>query len=365
MSEQYSRRKKIVLTLLPVLIFVGILAGIEITVRLTKPHMSLLYYMYSLSSLAEQNSQDPNMGKVTEGDLVLGWKFLPNINNVIWEQIYLNTNSKGMRYDKEVGPKEPGTIRVAVYGDSVSFGWRTPMINTDEKALSVERKNTEKTYWMWLEEKLLTMYPDKNIEVMSFGVPGYSTYQGYEWMKRSIGWAQPDIVITQFGINDQMMTHNKIKIFNKDDKIALGNSSWAVTSKKVFSSSQAFMHFSHYLFKATPDQNYLTDRRVSQQDFVTNMLAMSKLVKDSGATPIVILPIYRDFHYDLGEYREALREALAQTDYLSIEIKELTGAGYPENLNLFLEAIHPNSDGYNLMATRTAELIQSKNLIEE
>lgn len=372
MSVQYSRRKKILLTFLPVLIFIGFLASVEIAIRLTKPHMSLLYYMFSLSNLVELGEQDLNVEEIKEGDPVLGWKFIPNKKNVLWEKTYVTTNSKGMRYDKEVGPKEPGTVRIAAYGDSISFGWRIPMIETDEKVPPADQKNNEKSYWMWLEDKLSMIYPYKNIEAMSFGVPGYSTYQGYESMKRSIGWANPDIVIIQFAANDQNISFNKVKMFNQEDKVILDNSLLAVSGKKVLASSQALMHFSHFFFKARPDIEYdfTTRKRVSQEDYVKNTLAMCKLVKDNGGTPIVILPIYRDpeiqgkLGYYYGQYRDALREALKQTDCLSIEIKELTGAGSPNNASLFLEHIHPNSEGHNLMATRIADLIQSKNLIK-
>jgi len=370
MNEQQSRFKKILLTFLPVLIFIGILAGIEITVRLTKPNMSALDYMLSLNSAYKEQYEDPNNENIFESDPALGFKLIPNKRNVTWDQTYVSTNSRGMRYDKEVGPKEPGTVRIAAYGDSISFGWRVPMIKPDEKVLSEERKKTEKPYWMRLEDKLSTVYPDKNVEVMSFGVPGYSTYQGYESMKKSIGWSKPDIAIIQFGNNDQSMGEIKIKILNQEDKVLFNNSYWAITSKNPFVVSQSIMHLSQALLNRTSGKSSNTTSRVSQQDFVSNTLAMCKLAAENGATPLVILPIYRGPEeqgtsgHRLQQYREALREALKETDYLYIEIKELTGAGFPGNLNLFLEHIHPNSDGHSLMATRLAELMLSNNLLK-
>jgi hypothetical protein len=60
--------------------------------------------------------------------------------------------------------------------------------------------NMEETFSAVLEE--LFRKQNKNIEVINGGVPGYSTLQAYQWLKKELIKYKPDVVILNFYIND-------------------------------------------------------------------------------------------------------------------------------------------------------------------
>ncbi len=78
--------------------------------------------------------------------------------------------------------------RVAVLGDSVSFGFNVPY---------------EKTFVPLLESQL-------GLEVLNYAVPGYSTFQEYYDLQRAVGQC-PDLVFVQFQANDLVEPFHYLK----------------------------------------------------------------------------------------------------------------------------------------------------------
>lgn len=107
------------------------------------------------------------------------------------EQWNIRNNSQGFR-----GPElEPlthrkGTYRILCIGDSVTFGY-----NTDQ--------NT--SYPRQLEAILERRYPDREIEVINAGTPGWTWLQGLRFLVRHGVALEPDLVIMAHGVNDQFM----------------------------------------------------------------------------------------------------------------------------------------------------------------
>lgn len=100
----------------------------------------------------------------------------------------VHINSLGFRDDREYAlDKPPGTFRILVLGDSVTFG---------HGALS----NT--TYPYLLEQRLKQWRPDVKWEVWNLGVPGYNTRQELKVLERVGPRYQPDLVVVGFYEND-------------------------------------------------------------------------------------------------------------------------------------------------------------------
>jgi lysophospholipase L1-like esterase len=96
-------------------------------------------------------------------------------------------NSLGYRSPEPRSARLPSMLRVACVGDSWTFG-----MNVDQ----------DRTYPSRLGEQLRHAYPDKTIEVLNFGVLGYSSFQGLQLMKARILALQPDVVAIGFAMND-------------------------------------------------------------------------------------------------------------------------------------------------------------------
>lgn len=97
-------------------------------------------------------------------------------------------NGLGFRDDREYSlQKAPGTFRIIVLGDSVTFGHGTL---------------GETTYPFLLEQRLKAWRPDIPWEVWNLGVPGYNTGQELAYLEEVGQQYAPDLVIVGFYPND-------------------------------------------------------------------------------------------------------------------------------------------------------------------
>jgi hypothetical protein len=122
-------------------------------------------------------------------DPELGQRLAPNYDG--WfAGVPVHINSLGFRDAREYAlDKPPGTFRIIVLGDSVTFG---------HGALS------DTTYPFLLEQRLKQWKPDVNWEVWNLGVPGYNTRQELAYLERVGPRYRPDLVIVGFFENDLM-----------------------------------------------------------------------------------------------------------------------------------------------------------------
>lgn len=95
-------------------------------------------------------------------------------------------NADGMREPGLTIAKKPGVYRIALLGDSQIEAIQVPL----EKS------------WGKLLEKNLTEKLHRPVEVLNFGVSGYSTVQEYLLMKRQVFKYQPDLVIMGYDGRD-------------------------------------------------------------------------------------------------------------------------------------------------------------------
>jgi len=117
-----------------------------------------------------------------ERDPILFWSLKPN--NVFWE-----VNEAGYRGPLRPMNKPAGTLRVCCLGDSCTFGLGTPPLKYRE------------TYTARLET-MLNERLQKPAEVLNFGCPGYTSFQGRKQLETVVADYHPDIVTAYFGIND-------------------------------------------------------------------------------------------------------------------------------------------------------------------
>jgi len=120
-----------------------------------------------------------------DGLVISGVAVHPNGGEGARRSFSASTNAMGLR-NAAVGPKA-GRLRILAIGDSTTFGdW----VNNDEA---------------WPQRLQALLDPSgETIEVINAGVPGYSAYQGLQFLKEDGLALEPDVVIASFGINDHV-----------------------------------------------------------------------------------------------------------------------------------------------------------------
>jgi lysophospholipase L1-like esterase len=111
-------------------------------------------------------------------------------------------NSAGMRDREHAEAKPPGTLRIAVLGDSFA------------EAMQVER---ERTFWSVLESRLNGCggLAGRKPEVLNFGVSGYGTAQELLKLRRDVWRYDPDIVLLAFFSGNDV--RNNLRALNSAD----------------------------------------------------------------------------------------------------------------------------------------------------
>lgn len=343
----------------PYLIFFGLLLGVEGAVRLALPHVSSLD-LFVVAPEQQAQFDDRYRARIVEGDPLLFWRLRPNLDRVPWDLTLVSTNAQGLRYPGPVGRKRAGTMRIVCVGDSVTFGYRVPLVHPRRPDAY---DPGEQAYPALIERRLRAANPGRRIEVVPLAAPGYSSHQGLAWLRREIGWLEPDVVTACFGWND-------ISPRARPDRVAMPLDWWHVTGRRLVASSQALGHVSLALRGRPPAAPIVAPpphawtMRVPQPEFVANLLEMARLAQRQGARPLLIGPVYRDreSYPPEGDYialhRAALRAAARGAGLAYVEVPELTEAGFPGNRRLFSEHIHPNAEGHRLIAHAVVEALR-------
>jgi len=116
-----------------------------------------------------------------------GWGLRPGAEGLVAEetQQYVRINSHGFHDKERTYEKPANTIRIAVLGNSWTEAMQVPL---------------DKTYCSVLERKLTerSCFAQKGVEVLNFGVSGYSTAQELLLLRQEVWKYHPDIIIVAF-----------------------------------------------------------------------------------------------------------------------------------------------------------------------
>lgn len=132
-------------------------------------------------------------------DPFTGMKLRPNAEGWYREEgeAYVRVNSLGMRDDREINvEKSSGTFRIAVLGDSYVEALQIP---------------TEDTFPVLVEKKLnqCEAFKGRKVEVLNFGVSGYSTAQELLTLQHRVWPFSPDLVMLTFLAGNDLRDNSK------------------------------------------------------------------------------------------------------------------------------------------------------------
>jgi lysophospholipase L1-like esterase len=344
----------------PYLLFALLLLSVEGVVRWRLSHLTPLDFFVTEP---QQQAQmvDARRQRIFEGDPLLFWRLVPGLRDVVWDQTPVTTNAQGLRYGHDVAPKAEGAFRILCLGDSVTFGFRVPLV-------FLKRPQDRDPAWLpypaRLEKRLRAANAARPVEVIPLAVPGYSSHQGLAWLRRDLGRYRPDVVTLLYGWND-------VSLRPRSDPDAMKVDGMHVLARSIVSRSQALMYASRAATRA-PSRGvhpFPHTERVRREQFVANLLEMARLARAAGAAPVLIGPVFRDpvEHPDeaqrMGAYRAALRDAAAREGIAYVEVPELTEAAWPGNEKLFLEHIHPNHAGHRVLAQALLSFMARRGLL--
>src|SRR5688500_16466616 len=107
---------------------------------------------------------------------------------------YVRINSAGQRDREHTKSKPPGTIRIAVLGDSYAEAFQVPV---------------EEAFWAVMEDTLSTNAPDKQVDVLNFGVSGYGTAAELITLRERVWEYAPDIVLLAVTTNNDVVDNSR------------------------------------------------------------------------------------------------------------------------------------------------------------
>jgi lysophospholipase L1-like esterase len=131
---------------------------------------------------------------------VRGWTLAPNLRDLpVFAGKKLSSNSRGLRGAREVsGAKAPGFLRIALFGDSFTFG---------------EDVGDEETFGWQLEQLLVrTGTP---AEVLNFGIHGYGHDQMLLYLREALPLYRPDVVLFGYVTDDSLRNLTRFRDFAK------------------------------------------------------------------------------------------------------------------------------------------------------
>jgi len=356
-------KRRLVYLLLVYVLIVLVLIGIEVVTRLTMaPVSSLELFVNTSQQVAQVANQQQSV--IFEGDPLLLWRLRPNLDHAVWDFTVVSTNAQHLREARPIGNKTAGTLRIVCLGDSVTFGYRVPLVWPDRPR---EFDATALPFSVLLENELRQANPGRAIEVINMAVPGYSSHQGLAWLRHDIERLEPDLLVVSFGWNDASMSDGPDRELVRTDRRV-------VALRWLIDHSQAFAHATRWLRqKQKPEQppKVRPVPRVSREEYVNNMLAIAQLARDRHAGVVVLAAPYRDRTTNppearlMDEYRGALAAAMQQNQVPYLQILELTDEAATENEGWFGELIHPNLMGHRLIAAELLKLFAAKGMLKD
>jgi len=363
MRQRIPLHRRIIFLSIPYLLFALVLFGIEGTTRLFLPHIPPLDVLIESPALRPDLLEHKD-SPVFMADPLLFWRVRPNLKEVFWDFTVISTNSQGLRHAGDIGPKPSGAFRIVCLGDSVAFGFRVPLAFPDKPR---DYDHELLPYPLLLEKRLRETNPGKLIDVIPLAVPAYSSYQGLNLLRREIDRLKPDVVTACFGWND-------ICLRPVPDRESMPVD-WAhLTVRSLMCHSQALIHFSRWSRSGKPKANRPNSGppvpRVSEQDYVANLLEISRIARAHGDQAVLIAPVYRDARSNppeaalIRQYRTALHDAAHTNGIPYLQIEELTETNYPTNDQLFGELVHPNAAGHEIMTRELLTFLAAHDMLK-
>jgi lysophospholipase L1-like esterase len=264
-------------------------------------------------------------------DPVLFWKLKPSVAK---KQI----NPAGFRGPLRPIEKPEGVYRICCLGDSCTFGLGNPPVSY------------EHTYPAVLENLLNNKGPHPT-EVLNFGIPGYSSFQGLKLLETEVVQYQPDLVTVYFGLNDGM---EAIGYPDAKQRVMARMPGWVKAPQQGLWRSALYTVLSLGMTQARRSAGTEGLLRVNQEEFQQNIAAVQALGARLGFEVLVIPAVHIGSE---GELKVEPASGLV-ANVPVLEAFLATGRAPGELIYPPPDSVHPTAEGHRTIAEAlAAELI--------
>jgi len=300
-----------------------------------------------------------NMPEYTR-DRRLFWRLKPG-GPEIGVAVPGQTGASGFRGPAVQKQRRPGSLRVACMGDSTTYGVGVPL---------------ERTY-VSLLGRALEYALQRPVEMVNAGCPGYSSYQGLRLLESDVLPLAPDAVTLLFGAWNDFTP-----AIGGDDEAKGARWRLPAWTDPVVAGAcrlRLFMLLAHgqeallgrdpWFGRRTLDQ-YLKGfaagrppegERVPPDKFAGNLRRMAALARGRGTTPVLVTPPLAQEsqreHPVFALYRDAVRDAAAADGVALVPASEDLAAREKSGQAVFMDPIHPNADGQEIVAALAAQTL--------
>ena len=268
-----------------------------------------------------------------------GYRLAPNLHDVPAFDSTVRTNQRGIRMDRALEVKPRTRVRVACYGDSLTFGAGV---------------SASEAYPAILQEKLRSFFPAHDIDVINMGVPGHTVLRGEAFIAETFAEVQPDVIVAQYFSED--VTASGIL----DSEVAPTGfvesfvRPWAGRSQLAAHLMAACRpHTARAIFDARLP-------RVSAEDYLDAVKRIHGYCYRKGVEFLGVGPVYRESGMDALEaeraleYQRYLRDLSGWQEIPVQFTDELNNSAKPEDASLFRNSRQLTAAGHRLLGERLA-----------
>lgn len=278
-------------------------------------------------------------------DPLLFWSLEPNAHG---DDGLTRTNALGLRGPEVPPVKSPGERRVLVLGESTTFGWDVA---------------EEHTYVARLQRAFdARPAPAPPVRVINAGVPGYTSFQGLQYLRHRGVQLQPDVVIVMFGFNDflpvayldlRMSKEGTLRrgmhdaeLFAHRTRAAFRARSWLLERSELARAVAWLRRPRTELAERVAILEDETEPRVPEALRTEVLEQTLALCEAHGARLLIAVPWYRQFRRHLWLQR---RFAL-EHDVPMVDLNRLLAAPDADPELSFLDIVHPSVEGHRQIA---------------
>jgi lysophospholipase L1-like esterase len=257
----------------------------------------------------------PTATNCLQRDPLLSLSFRPDCRGDL-AGTQMRTNSFGLR-----GPElnADGAVSILAAGDSCTWGWRV----------------TEgQSYPAVLQSMLHDIAIQNTYQVINAGVPGYTSFQGLQYLReRGLG-LRPSIVLIAYGFNDVFPTGDvELQIEHERNVLPLLRADDFLLNRSAL--------YRWMRWRAEQNASRVREPRVSVNNYERNLRSMIELARARGIK-VMIVSFW-------GPY-------VPEQDYRKAQLAVAKDAGVP--LVTYegerMDAVHPTAEGYADLARRVA-----------